>query len=200
MSMGPALVRLSKVPSDLLSPRARSPAAPRACSRRAPRSPRDRGQRHAEECGREVASRAADLVLRQRPEMQYLHTPRQGVRHPGQREHVRRSREEETAWRAVLVHCELDGEQKFGRALHLVDDDALREAADETLRIQGGCAQHTRVVEREVRCAGLRLLVEIPPPSGGCSGCPTHAPPPAAPRTLSSQVEACLLPHPPERG
>jgi len=76
VSTGPALVRLSKVPSDLLSPRARSPAAPRACSRRAPRSPRDKGQRHAEECGREVASRAADLVLRQGPEMQYLHTPR----------------------------------------------------------------------------------------------------------------------------
>ena len=88
--------------------------------------------------------------LRQGMQPDRLDAPRQRVGDRRDGEHSRRSGQHEAAGHAPPVDIQLEGGEEPGHALHLVEDDALREVGDEPERIGLGGGAHDVVVEIEV--------------------------------------------------
>lgn len=99
--------------------------------------------------------------MRQRPQRQHLHAASQRLGDAGNEHDVCRPREQESPRPPVPIDSRLDCTEEVRHELNLVENHALSEAGDEAIGIGAGCAQHLRIVQRDVpyRVHGLRHLL-----------------------------------------
>ena len=93
---------------------------------------------------------ARSLPLRQWMKPNDLQTPRKRLGQLRQEQHVRRTREQETTGDPPPVHVQFDRLEQLRRTLDLVQDNPVRQLADETRRIVPGTVAGHGVVQTDV--------------------------------------------------
>ncbi|GAB3459773.1 hypothetical protein GCM10027398_00470 [Azotobacter salinestris] len=119
---------------------------------------RSKRQLSAEQALDQPGRLAGDLALGQRPEVQHLHAPGQGIGDLRQQQHIGRPRQQETSRRALTVHGRLDRQENPGGALHFIEADRPLQRIDEAEGVGLHGRQDRRIVKGVVRGLPAKIL------------------------------------------